>query len=438
MPEEVLDQIKSINESMTETMRAAQAAQETAKKLTDDQTKTDSTVQTAVEKSTEAAAKAQELQLKMESFEKTVQFMEKTISRGGSFGGDQQLKEMETKAQNELLQYLRKGVAMSEDVRDFSIRDICEKTLLGVSKEAKELEFKDLVSGVNPDGGYFIRPERSAMMIKRIFETSPMRSICNVQSTNTSAVEFIIDDNEADTGGWVGEVDTRPVTGTPQIGKLTIPIHEQYANPRATQKMVDDAGFNIEQWLSDHVTMKMTRVENTAHIVGDGSQKPRGILALPSWAAAGTYERGALERRNSGTSGQVTADSMKLLQNDLIEDYQANATWLMNRQTWGQVITLKDLDNNYLLDPRSMKVGDSLVLLGKAVRFAHDMPVPGADTQSVAYGDFRVGYTIIDRFGFRVIRDVYTNKPYILYYTTKRTGGDVTNYEAIKILQLTA
>ena len=180
----------------------------------------------------------------------------------------------------------------------------------------------------------------------------------------------------------------------------------------------------------------MLRVENSAFVVGDGSQKPKGFLSLPAWAVAGTYERFALEQRLSGVSGGITGDSVKLLQNDLIEDYQSGAVFAMKRATFGQVVTLKDGQGQYLLDPRSLKQGDTKVLLGKDVIFMDDMPAIAADALAVAYGNFQFGYTIVDRIGFRVIRDEVTAKPFIKFYTTKRTGGNVTNYESIKILKL--
>jgi HK97 family phage major capsid protein len=145
-----------------------------------------------------------------------------------------------------------------------------------------------------------------------------------------------------------------------------------------------------------------------------------------------------LERIASGANGAFTADGIKALQNSLLEEYQANATFVTKRASWEQIITLKDGNGAYLLDPRSMKVGDTLTLLGKGVRFMNDIPDVANGALAMSYGDFGMGYTIVDRLGFRVIRDQYTAKPYILFYTTKRTGGDVTNYEAIKNMILSA
>ena len=187
-----------------------------------------------------------------------------------------------------------------------------------------------------------------------------------------------------------------------------------------------DAGFNIEEWLAGKVTRRLTREENLAFVTGDGSQKPKGFLSLPAWAVNGTYERGAIEQISSGAAGAFTGDGVKALQNSLIEEYQASAIFGLKRASFQQIITLKDGNGAYLLDPRSMKVGDTMTLLGKQVVFMDDMPAVAADSLSMVYGDFGVGYTIVDRIGFRVIRDEITQKGCVLFYTTKRTGGDVT------------
>ena len=437
------DDVKQLNEKLDTVLKATNDAQTKADEVGEQYAQTNDVVQRASEAAAKAAEEVQEIKQKIEAVEQTAKYVEKAISRMNGVG-DAEDKEMEAKAHDQMIAYLRKKTPMDEDVIQATTQAIVNKSLFGVPQAMRDNEVKTLIAGSNPDGGYWIRPERSATMIQRIFETSPIRTICDVQTTNSDAMEFIIDDDEAATGGWVGEVQARPDTGTPKIGKLTIPIHEQYAQPKATQKMLDDAGFDIEAWLSGKVTRRMSRVENTAFVVGDGSQKPRGFLSLPSWTVnstpgvQGTYERGRLETINSGSSGAFVADTIKFLQTSLIEDYQANAVWGIKRAAWQNVITLKDGVGQYLLDPRSMKVGDTLTLLGKRVIFMNDMPDVAADALAMVYGDFSVGYTVVDRIGFRVIRDNLTDKPNVKFYTTKRTGGDVTNYESIKRYQLSA
>lgn len=389
----------------------------------------------ASKKAAEQADEIQKLQLQLGAVEKTAEYIEKAVSRLGGASSDGP-SEMESKAAEQTARYLRTGERMDDDVAAAVVTAMCSKSFHGVAEHRRDNEIKTLIAGVNPQGGYFIRPERSATMIKRIFETSPIRNIANIETTASDSMEFVIDDDEASFGGWVGETSSRGNTGTPNIGLLTIPAHELFAQPLATQKMLDDAGFDIESWLSRKVTSKMSREENAAFVIGDGSQKPRGFLSLAAWAAAGVYERNKIEQINSGAAGDFTADGIKKLQNSLIEAYQANAVFGIKRGSWENVITLKDGTGAYLLDPRSMKVGDDLTLLGKRVIFMDDMPVVASDALSMVYGDFSVGYTILDRIGFRVIRDDLTDKPRIKFYTTKRTGGDVTNFEALKILKL--
>lgn len=434
----MLEEIKALGEKVDEYAKAATAAQDAA---TEHDKKTDSLIKTVEKKAAEDAAKIaeemQELKLKADSYEKTAEYIEKAISRIGGTSSDGP-SEMESKAGEQTARYLRTGERMDDDVASAVVTAMCEKSFYGVPEHRRENEIKTLIAGVNPQGGYFIRPERSATMIKRIFETSPVRNIANIETTSSDSMEFVIDDDEATSGGWVGETASRGNTDTPDIGLLTIPAHEQFAQPKATQKMLDDAGFDIESWLSRKVTNKMSRFENTAFVVGNGSQKPRGFLSLAAWSVAGTYERNAIEQISSGAAADFTADGIKRLQNSLIEAYQANAAFTIKRGSWENVITLKDGNGAYLLDPRSLKVGDDLTLLGKRVIFMDDMPVVAADALAMAYGDFSMGYTIVDRIGFRVIRDDVTNKPFILFYTTKRTGGDVTNFEALKIQKLEA
>ena len=315
---------------------------------------------------------------------------------------------------------------------------IIAKEFKAVDEDEAAFLKKDLLVGSNPDGGYLVPTEFGAMINGRIFETSPIRAFASVQTTNSSEIEFPLDDQEAD-AGWVGEVQSRPDTATPQVGIIKIPIHELYAQPKATQKLLDDAGINIESWLSGKVSRRFSRLENTAFVSGDGSQMPKGFLAYAEWAAPGVYERNAIERINSGTSADFDGDSFKSLMGSLKQEYLASAIFGMKRAVWTDVTKLKDGQGNYLFDPiRNFKEGDTLQILGKSVVLMDDMPVKAANSNSVVFGDFREGYTIADRIGIRLLRDPYTAKPFIKFYTTKRVGGAVTNYEALKIMKLAA
>jgi HK97 family phage major capsid protein len=440
------DDQKELNTKMDKVLDAATKAQEMATKAIDDGitgAALEEKLKPVLEASTKAAEEAQELKTQMDAVQKTQEYFEKLYTRlGDNSNGDNEAKEFSEKAGQQMARYLRKGIAVDEDVVKGVIELQLKGGFYGVEDYVLENEVKTLIAGNNPQGGYFIRPERSATMVQRIFETSPVRGVANIETTSSDILEFLIDDDEATSGGWVGETSSRGDTDTPDIGLLTIPVHEQFAQPKATQKMLDDAGFDIESWLSRKTTNKMTRVENTAFVVGDGSQKPKGFLTLPAWTTNttatqdGVYERDAIEQVNSGTSGAFTGDGVKRLQSSLLEPYQPGAVFACRRHSWGSIVILKDGEGNYLLDPRSFKTGDTLSLLGKSVIFMDDIPIAAADSLSLVYGDFGMGYTIVDRIGFRVIRDELTLKPFIKFYVTKRTGAAPTSYEALKIQKL--
>lgn len=390
---------------------------------------------------TKIAQQLQDQEQKLKALEEGSKFLEKQLSKGVK---SEVSEEFEAEYREQMTKYLRKGHAIESDLVENVCKSIVNDSLIGVSKDQKEAISKSLFAGNDPSAGYFIRPQLASTMISRIFETSPIRSFANVVSTNTDSLEFIIDDGQFTSGGWVSELEARPTTDNATIGKLTIPVHEQYANPKATQKMLDDAGFDIEAWISRKVVDRISRDENTAFVSGDGSQKPRGFLTYPDYTspqkadAFGAYGRGAIEQIVSGSSGNITGDGLKDLQNALKEYYQTNAIWGIRRKNFEQIITLKDNQGRYIFDTRFLQEARTLMLLGNQVVFMNDLPDAAADSLSMVYGDFSMGYTIVDRLGFRVIRDIYSSKPFVQFYTTKRVGGDVTNYEALKLLKLSA
>jgi len=308
----------------------------------------------------------------------------------------------------------------------------------GLSEDRK-LKLKAALVGSSPDGGYYAPIDVSNQINKRIFETSDLRSVANVVTTAGEARSSIIDDQEND-AGWVGEVSNRPSTDTAQVGLKEITIHEMYAMPKASQKVLDDALFNVAGWLTQKTSDKFVRLENNAFINGDGVQKPEGILSLGDWASVESYLRGSLGTRSTAASLTIAADDLIKMQGDLFEGYQARATWAFHRRIWtDKIVTLKDENNNYLLNFQMMFQGATFALLGKPVKLMGDLPSTISASAYVAlYADFMEGYTIVDRIGIRVLRDPYTNKPFILFYTTKRVGGGVTNYQAIKRLKITA
>jgi len=298
-------------------------------------------------------------------------------------------------------------------------------------------ERKALSVGTDPDGGYVVNPDLSGRIVMKVFETSPMRAYASIQVISSDALEGLFDLNEA-SSGWVGETDSRPETNTPQLGKWRIPAHELYAKPKATQKLLDDASINMEAWLASKVAEKFSRDEANAFVVGNGVNKPRGFLTYSS----GTTLPGTIERFDTGVNGAFAAapNGGDVLINALYglkQQYRANATWFMNRATLKLTRKLKDSDGAYLWSP-GIAAGQPASLLGYPVASFEDMPDPATDSLSIAVGDMREAYQIVDRLGIRTLRDPYSAKPYVEFYTTKRVGGDVVNFEAIKLIEFTA
>lgn len=310
--------------------------------------------------------------------------------------------------------------------------------------------FKALAVGSDPDGGYWVTPLIAGKVITRVFETSPVRAIASVMTIGTDAVEFPKDVDEAASGGWVAETGGRAETGTAQIGMHRIPVHEQYANPRVTQKLLDDAAFDVEGWLGRKVADILARTENTAFVSGSGVGKPRGFLDYGAasvttdddgpraWGVLQYVPSGASGAFDTGDSPPAPADPLITIVHKLKPIYRAGATWTMNRATVAATRKLKDGQGNYLWSMGDIKSGQPATLLGFPLAELEDMPDIAADSFSIAFGDFRTGYQIVDRIGIRVLRDPYTAKPYIQFYTTKRVGADVVNFDAIKLFKFAA
>ncbi|MDE1151400.1 MAG: phage major capsid protein [Micavibrio sp.] len=300
-------------------------------------------------------------------------------------------------------------------------------------------EIKALSAGSDPDGGFAVTPDMSGRIAALVRDTSPIRQVANVITIGTDALEGIQDLNEA-TSGWVGETESRSETTAPKIGEYRIPVHEQYAEPRATQKLLDDALFNVEEWLAGKIAERLARMENDAFVNGNGVRKPRGFLTYGAGQpSAGSFS--VIEQMPTGASGAFAGsdpgDALISLIYALKSSYRENAVFMMKRSTLAEVRKLKDADGNYLWQPDfQLKQGGTL--LGFDVVEAEDMPAIAANSLSIAFGDFKAGYQIVDRQGIRILRDSFTAKPYVKFYTTKRVGGDVVNFEAIKLLKFAA
>ena len=302
----------------------------------------------------------------------------------------------------------------------------------GQDSNLEELQRKALSVNSDPNGGYLVTPQMSSVILSTIKESSPMRALASVQTIGTDSLDYMVDDGDF-SSSWTGETSTRNDTDNSTLGKKTIETHELFAQPKATQRLIDDSAINIEQWIAEKVADKFARVEATAFITGNGTNKPKGILAYANGTGLDK-----IEQINAGDASLITSDGLIKLFYALKDEYARNATFLMNRLTVQAVRLLKETTTgNYLWMP-GLAAGAPDTILGRPVQQAADMPTVASNALAVAFGDFRRGYTIVDRDGIRTLRDPFTSKPFVKFYTTKRVGGEVVNGEAIKLLKIAA
>lgn len=293
-----------------------------------------------------------------------------------------------------------------------------------------EAEYKALNTANGPDGGYLVTPEFGGIVQTFVYESSPIRQLATVTTVGTDMLEVVIDNGEA-TSGWVGETESRAETNTPTLNKLAIPVNELYAEPRATQKMLDDGVVDVESWLAGKVGEQFARKEATAFVNGTGFNQPRGLL---TYTAGTTVASSQVEQVVTGSASTFLYNGLIDLTSALKEPYQANAVFLVRRASMGELLKIKDGQNmpifNMVYDKTA---GVQSGILGKPLYFAADIPAVGSNALAMIYGDIRAAYQIVDRTGIRVLRDAYTAKPYVKFYTTKRVGGATVNFEAYKI-----
>lgn len=299
----------------------------------------------------------------------------------------------------------------------------------------RELEQKALSVGVDADGGFAVPEELDRSILELERDLSPMRQLCNQITVSTSDYKRLVNLGGA-ASGWVGETDARTATGTPTLAQIVATMGEIYANPQATQTSLDDMFFNAEAWLTDEVAREFAEKEASAFLAGDGTNKPKGILAHTlATANDATRTFGQLQKLHSGTAGDFDADDLISLIYSLKAGYRRNARFMMPQLTVAKVRTMKDGNGAYLWQP-GLQLGQPSTLLGFGIAENEDVPAVAADANAVLFGDFNRGYTIVDRVGVRVLRDPYTNKPNVGFYTTKRVGGMLTDSNAIKVLTL--
>lgn len=298
------------------------------------------------------------------------------------------------------------------------------------------LEAKGLNSQVAAEGGYLVDPQTSDTVRGVLMATASLRQIANVVNVEATSFDVLVDHTEMGSG-WATETAALTETSTPQIDRISIPLHELSAMPKASQRLLDDAAFDIESWLATRIADKFARAEAAAFVKGDGIDKPKGFLAHTK-AANGAWSWGKLGYVVTGAAGDFASTNASDAIVDLVyalnAEYRANGTFVMNSKTAGAVRKMKDADGRFLWAD-SLQAGEPARLMGYPVLVAEDMPDIADGAYAIAFGDFRNGYTVAERPDLRVLRDPFSAKPHVLFYASKRVGGDVSDFAAIKLLK---
>ncbi|MDH6273582.1 HK97 family phage major capsid protein [Rhizobium leguminosarum] len=437
---------KSLQTSMEKDLKEVRELAEKAGKSAGDGTQLKSDLEAltrGVEAKHEAIEKkVAEILAKAETEAKAILEIEKKLNRpGGGNGGDQgklilEATEFKRTAMSRRGELKLNTSLKPEDTNVEEYKAYQDAFKMSLRREVNMLsleEQKAMLVGSDPDGGYLTPTATSSRIITKIYETSPLDELAYHETITTDAIEIAVDTDEAG-AGWVGETDARPETSTPQVGVQRIPVFEIYAKPKATQQLLEDAGIDIEAWLERKVSEKFARMRALAFISGNGIKKPRGILTYPAGSAG---VRGTIAQVASGNATTLTPDGLVTMTFSLKDKYLANANWLMKRGTVGAVMLFKDNQGQYIWRP-GLEAGKPSVLLGYSIRRADDMPSVGAGALPVAFGDFRAGYTVVDRLGIRTLRDPYSSKPFVEFYTRQRVGGDVVDFEAYALQVVSA
>jgi len=300
------------------------------------------------------------------------------------------------------------------------------------------LDLKALSTTTDTDGGFAVPIELDQQIENRLRNLSPIRAEANVIAIGTSKYKKLVNVGGI-TSGWISETGSRVETDTPNLLEIEPPLGEIYANPAATQTMLDDASFDVERWLSDELAEEFSVQENEAFVNGNGTNKPQGFLQYTTSSADDSSRTfGELQALKTGVSGDWAGTDPADILVDMIHamksGYRSEAKFYMNTSLLAEIRKFKDVDGNYLWRP-GLESGAPATLLGYPVIEVAEMPAKGAGSLSVCFANLKRGYTITDRTGTRILRDPYSHKPYVHFYTTKRVGGAVTNDQAIKLLQ---
>ena len=310
----------------------------------------------------------------------------------------------------------------------------------GYLRRGSEVELKS-INGLTPkDGGYAVPREIDAMIASELVEISPIRQLAQVVQVGSAGYRKLVTTGGT-ASGWVGQGSARPETDAPEFAEIAPPSGELYANPAASQAMLDDAAFDLEGWLASEIAMEFARAEGAAFVNGNGTNRPRGFLASPT-SLAGDAVRpfGTVQYIGSGNANGFDGNPESRLI-DLVHTMKAGhrqgASWVMNSTTLSEVRKLKTTDGAFLWQPGLVE-GQPDRLLGYPVVEAEDMPDIGANAFPIAFGNFKAGYLIAERSATQILRDPFTNKPFVHFYATKRVGGQVLDSAAIKLLKIEA
>ncbi len=307
----------------------------------------------------------------------------------------------------------------------------------GYLRRGAEVELKSYTGAVLGDGGYAIPREIDEQIDAMLKSISPIRAVANVVQVGTAGYRKLVTQNGV-TSGWAAETDTRPNTGTPQFNEVVPSFGDLYANPAASQAMLDDSAFDVESWVADEIATEFAKAEGSAFINGNGINKPKGFLQSPVTTSADSSRAfGTLQYLASGAAGAFAANPENKLV-DLVQSlrapYRQGAVWVMNASTLAAIRKFKD-SNGAFIWQAGLNMGQPDSLLGYPVIEAEDMPDIAAGSMSIAFGNFKAGYLIAERAETNILRDPYSNKPYVSFYATKRIGGAVSNSEAIKLMK---
>jgi HK97 family phage major capsid protein len=300
------------------------------------------------------------------------------------------------------------------------------------------LEVKAVDGSTPALGGYAVPEEIDRQIDSTLNAISPIRSIANVVKVGSAGYRKLVASGGTPSG-WVAYDADRPETATPSFTEIVPASGELYANPAATQQMLDDAMFDVESWLAQEIATEFARAEGAAFVSGSGANQPLGFLSSPTSAALDSARPiGTLQTIGTGVSGGFAAtdpeDSLIDLVHALRSPYRQGAVFVMNSATAAEIRKFRTADGAFMFQP-SMAAGQPATLLGYPLIEAEDMPDISAGSHSIAFGNFKAGYVIAERNATTVLRDPYTHKPYVHFYATKRVGGQVTNSESIKLLQ---